>query len=157
MARYAIHEGGLVTNVIDADPLWIEAHYPTADRVFDGTFVGPGFTRVSAGVYTPPVVDDPPDPEPEASIRRWVTKLAFRQRFTAAERAAITYAARQSSPTAAGIQSYLDDVQAATYIDLERADTRAGVQALESAGLLASGRAAEILDATITFTEEYRG
>lgn len=157
MARYVIHAGGVVTNVIEADAEWIAANYPTADLVAPGVFVGPGFARVSAGVYAAPAVDDPPDPPDPGPIRRWVTKLAFRQRFTAIERATITYAARQASPEAAGIQSYLDDVQAATYIDLERADTRAGVQGLEAATLLASGRAAEILDDPIGYDEEYRG
>lgn len=157
MARYAIHADGLVTNVVDADADWIAANYPTADLIEPGVFVGPGFTRVSAGVYTAPAQPDLPPPVDPEPIRRWVTKLAFRQRFTAIERATITYAARQASPEAAGIQSYLDDVQAATYIDLERADTRAGVEALEAATLLAVGRAAEILDAPIGYDEEFRG
>lgn len=157
MARYAIHADGLVTNVVDADADWIAANYPTADLVAPGVFVGPGFARVSAGVYTAPAQPDLPPPVDPGPIRRWVTKLAFRQRFTAIERASITYAARQASPEAAGIQSYLDDVQAATYIDLERADTRAGVQTLEAATLLAIGRAAEILDDPIGYDEEYRG
>jgi len=156
MARYAIHSGGFVTNLIEADSIWIADNYPTADLVEPGVFVGPGFARVSAGVYTAPVVEDPTPPPDPGPIRRWVTKLAFRQRFSAIERATITYAARQASPEAAGIQSYLDDVQAATYIDLERADTRAGVEALEAATLLASGRADEILDDPIGYDEAYR-
>lgn len=157
MARYAIHAGGLVTNVIEADFDWISGQGLQADLIEPGVFVGPGFTRVSAGVYTAPVQPDLPDPPDPGPIRRWVTKLAFRQRFSAVERATITYAARQASPEAAGIQSYLDDVQAATYIDLERADTRAGVEALEAATLLASGRALEILDDPIGYDEEFRG
>ena len=51
--------------------------------------------------------------------------------------------------TAAGIAT-LADTAAATFIDLSRADTRAGVQMLETAGLLAAGRALEILDAPVT-------
>lgn len=157
MARYAIHAGGLVTNVIEADFDWISGQGLQADLIEPGVFVGPGFTRVSAGIYTAPVQPDLPDPPDPGPIRRWVTKLAFRQRFTAIERASITYAARQASPEAAGIQSYLDDVQAATYIDLERVDTRAGVEALEAETLLASGRSAEILDDPVGYDEEYRG
>jgi len=157
MARYAIHAGGLVTNVIEADFDWISGQGLQADLIEPGVFVGPGFTRVSAGVYTAPVQPDLPDPPDPGPIRRWVTKLAFRQRFSAVERATITYAARQAGAEAAGIQSYLDDVQAATYIDLERTDTRAGVEALEAATLLASGRALEILDDPIGYDEEFRG
>jgi hypothetical protein len=55
------------------------------------------------------------------------------------------------------IQIYLDDVNASTYIDLTRAATRAGVQALEAAQLLSAGRAAEILDTPGTDAEVWRG
>lgn len=51
------------------------------------------------------------------------------------------------------LRAYLADVAAASFIDLARPDTRAGVQVLETAGLLAAGRAAEILDAPIADTE----
>ena len=47
------------------------------------------------------------------------------------------------------------DVQAANYIDLDRTDTRAGVQVLEAATILAAGRALEILDAPIAAHEEF--
>lgn len=85
-----------------------------------------------------------------------ITRLAFRNRFTLAEKAAIELAALDN-PTApmpqrqqaAALRAYLADVAAATYIDLQRPDTRAGVQMLETAGLLANGRALEILDAPI--------
>jgi hypothetical protein len=42
-------------------------------------------------------------------------------------------------------QVFLDDVMAAEEIDLDDETAAAGVQALESAGLIAPGRAAEIL------------
>lgn len=74
-----------------------------------------------------------------------ITKLAFRNRFTAAEKTALYTAAK----TNVDIQIYLDDVNAATYIDLQRADTRASVQGLETAGLIAAGRALQILDAPV--------
>lgn len=97
----------------------------------------------------------PPPAEPQQD--RHITKLAFRSRFTSAERAAITYAAKQASAQGAAVQSYLDDTQAATFIDLNRPDTRAGVQALEAAGLIAAGRAAQILDAEIQPQEVFNG
>ena len=74
-----------------------------------------------------------------------ITNLAFRNRFTAAEKTALYTAAK----TNVDIQIYLDDVSAAAYIDLQRADTRAGVQELETAGLIAAGRALQILDAPV--------
>lgn len=71
-----------------------------------------------------------------------ITKLEFLQRFTQAERVAIRTAAKQSVP----IEDYLALVDAATFIDVTRADTVAGVQALEQLGLIGAGRALEILD-----------
>ena len=53
----------------------------------------------------------------------------------------------------AALRATLADTAAATFIDLFRAETRAGVQMLEAAGLLAEGRALEILDAPVTAEE----
>lgn len=47
------------------------------------------------------------------------------------------------------MRRYMQKVNAAKFIDLDRDDTRAGVQALEAAGVVGAGRAAEILDAPI--------
>ena len=58
---------------------------------------------------------------------------------------------------AAGLRAALKDQENATYIDLERAETRAGVINLETFGILAAGRALEILDAQIQPYEVYRG
>ena len=85
-----------------------------------------------------------------------VTQLAFRNRFTLAEKAALEFAALDnpsgSQPErmqAATLRAYLADAAAATFVDLARPDTRAGVMQLEALGLLAEGRALEILDAPI--------
>lgn len=55
------------------------------------------------------------------------------------------------------MRRYMSKVDAATFIDLDRPDTRAGVQALEAAGLLIEGRALEILDAPVLAHERPRG
>lgn len=104
-------------------------------------------------------VDEPSaPPEPELPPSAWhITKLAFRSRFSPAERTALTLASRQATQQGASVQVYLDDVQAAAFIDLKRADTRAGVMGLEAAGLLAAGRAAEILDTVPADVELFRG
>lgn len=93
-----------------------------------------------------------------------ITKLAFRQRFTAQEKAALEIAAlddpsapMQQRVLAAALRANQEDVQAANYIDLKRADTRAGVAALEQYGLIAAGRAAEILDTVPTPEELHKG
>lgn len=91
---------------------------------------------------------------------RAITYWGFRKRFTQAERVALEWAAlddpgaehsvRQS---AAAVRVYLADAAAARWIDLDDDDTRAGVQALEAMGLLAKGRAIEILDAPLRAVE----
>ena len=89
-----------------------------------------------------------------------ITKLAFRNRFTGPEKIAIEFAGLDD-PSAtmakrlqsAALRANQSDLNAATFIDLQRPDTRAGVQMLEAAGLLAEGRALEILDAAIASEE----
>lgn len=85
-----------------------------------------------------------------------ITRLAFRNRFTSAEKVTIELAALDDPAAtlaqrqqAAAIRVYLADVAASTFIDLAAQDTRAGVQALEAGGLLTEGRALEILDAPV--------
>lgn len=86
-----------------------------------------------------------------------VTRLAFRNRFTQAEKVMVELAGLDD-PTAsmaqrqqaAAIRVHLADVAAAAFVDLARAETRSGVQSLEAGGLIGVGRAAEILDAPVT-------
>ena len=89
-----------------------------------------------------------------------ITKLAFRNRFTSPEKVAIELAALADPAApmpqrqqAAALRANQADLAAATFVDLARPDTRAGVQVLEAAGLLAEGRALEILDAPIQSEE----
>jgi hypothetical protein len=85
-----------------------------------------------------------------------ITRLAFRNRFTQAEKVALEIAALDdpaATPAqrqqAAAIRVYLSDVNAATFIDLSSDGTRDGVEALEAGGLIGVGRALEILDAPV--------
>ena len=89
-----------------------------------------------------------------------ITRLAFRNRFTVLEKAALELGSADNPASAmpqrmqsATLRAYLADVSAATFIDLQHPDTRVGVQALESMGLLAAGRALEILDAPVAASE----
>lgn len=85
-----------------------------------------------------------------------ITRLAFRNRFTQPEKVMLELAGLDD-PTApmaqrqqaAAIRVHLADVAASAFVELARADTRAGVQSLEAAGLLAPGRALQILDAPV--------
>lgn len=99
---------------------------------------------------------------PNTPTNRWITVLAFRNRFSKAEKIGIEMAAiddpnaatalRQQS---AALRSSMKDVDSARYIDLDRPDTRTEVQNLEAAGLLGVGRALEVLDAEVQPHERY--
>ena len=145
LPRWAQVVGGAVVNVVEQ----IEA---PGDGWHDctGQHVGPGFA-LSGDVFSAP------------SAPRHITVLAFRNRFTQAEKIAIEIAALDNPAAAmpqraqsAALRANQLDVQAANYIDLDRTDTRAGVQVLEAATILAAGRALEILDAPIQAHEEFR-
>lgn len=70
-----------------------------------------------------------------------ITKLEYLRRFTSQERVTIRTVAK-SNPV---LEDYLAMLDIAEEINLSDADTVAAVQMLEQAGLIASGRAAEIL------------
>lgn len=105
----------------------------------------------------------PDVPAPEAADRR-ITKLAFRNRFTKAEKAGIEFAALDD-PTApiaqrqqaAALRADLKDQEQATFIDLDDEGTRTGVLTLEAVGLIAAGRAVEILDTPVQDKERFTG
>lgn len=103
--------------------------------------------------------------------KRWITKLAFDNRFAIQE--AVMLKALQVFPARGAEESNQDYItrtqvpaqlqvlssrlNMASYIDLDRTDTVAGVQALEAMGLLAVGRAAEILEGPIAEHEYHAG
>ena len=109
--------------------------------VYDGTLLG---KRHNAQTGEFEAVEPVPVPE----LRR-ITRLAFLDRFTDAEAVAIDLASMGATVEAASVRRYLSKVNAAAFIDMDRADTRAGVQALEAGGLLGEGRALEIMDAPV--------
>lgn len=129
-----ILDGETVIRTIEAEPGFAEQHYPGAWRL----------AAVQAEAL------------PQSEDLR-ITRLAFLDRFTDAEAIAIDLASTGATVEAAGLRRYLHKVNAATFIDLGRPDTQAGVQALETVGILAAGRAAEILTAPIADIERYRG
>ena len=120
------------TNTIVANEAFVEANYPGAWEL----------------------APEPETPLTQTSAR--ITRLAFRNRFTQAEKVTLELAALDNPAAstaqrqqAAALRSYLKDLDAATFVDLESPDTVAGVQSLGAAGLLAEGRAAVILTAPI--------
>ena len=129
-----ILKDGVVVNVIVADEAFAEEHYPGQWRVQEST-------------------DSPPISPPQNTK---ITKLAFRNRFTQAEKTAIEFASNDdtsaSTPSrlqAAALRAYLKDIDSATFIDLTRQDLIDGVQALETMTLIAAGRANQILTTPI--------
>jgi len=88
-----------------------------------------------------PMVDVAPDGAIIGQSARILSKLEYLRRFTQAERIAIRQAAKQSEV----LEDYLRLLELAEEINTGDPDTTAAVQMLEAAGLLASGRAAEVL------------
>lgn len=111
--------------------------------------------------HTPYVELEPEPPLPEP-VR--ITLSAFRKRITTAEKVAIelasldvpsgSAAARQA---AAELRVWWADINAAPYIVLISQDTIDEVQTLEDYGLLAAGRALEILETPPTDEEVWNG
>lgn len=101
-----------------------------------------------------PYVAPPPEPEPEAPyVARDVSRKAFLSRFTDPEAVQIDLASIGATVDAAQVRRYLSKVNAAQHIDLNDPETREGVHALEAVGLIAPGRALEILDSPIQSKE----
>ena len=73
--------------------------------------------------------------------RTQLTRYEFRSRFTTAEKIAMY----DSTDTI--IKIFLDDIQAAEYLDVADQATIDGVNYLEAQGLIAAGRSADVLAA----------
>jgi hypothetical protein len=82
---------------------------------------------------------DVPAPQPRKIV---LDRLDYLRLFTAAERIAVRTAALQSPVLA----DYLHMLELATVVHLDHPDTIAAVNMLEQAGLLAAGRADEVLN-----------
>lgn len=132
MSTIALISNGQVTNVVVGDL----TDFPGGRLVAAGERVSPGDSYVNGQfVPAPPVAPVVPDPVPLAPL----TQLAFLRRFTAEER----IACRASSDPV--VQDFLHLLGLAQDVRLDDADTVAGVQYLESLGLLDAGRAAAVL------------
>ena len=157
--------------VVGLEYAWArESRYPTTVPEFFGTCPDGSDTALDGvlGVFVEADFDSMHADEMNARAAKanegWrITKLAFRNRFTMGEKVAMEIAALDNPAApmaqrqqAAALRANLSDTASATYIDLTRPDTRAGVQALEAAGLLAAGRAAEILDSPVVDSERYK-
>lgn len=84
-----------------------------------------------------------------------ITKLAMLQRLTLQERLGLlTYI--QANPISVPA-ILLQNIQVATFVDLNRVDTQTGIAYLTQLGLLTSERASQILTTPPSDTEVYKG
>jgi len=104
--------------------------------------------------------DDHADDENE--VDRHITNLAFDLRFTMEERVKMELAALDNPSASleqrtqsAVLRVILERSRKAEYTDLDDPTTRAGVEQMEALGLLAQGRATEILDTAIASQERF--
>ena len=79
--------------------------------------------------------------EKDGANKRLISKLDYMNRFTDPELVAIYTAAK----TNINVEIWLEKFKLATEINLDDPRTSSGLQALETAGLIAPGRAMEIL------------
>lgn len=151
--RAAIIVDGKVDNIIEIDALDALPGVQLVDAV--GASIGDAWDG-EAFI---------PAPAPEAPpLPRHLTILAFRNRFTKSEKVRIELAAidnpsasQEDRERAAVVRVGQADLAAATYVDVDRQDTRDDVQAFEEMGLLdAPGRALSILDDAIQPHERYK-
>ena len=127
--EYSIVENNVVTNVVVSNT-------PLAANWHAGNHgIGAIYTPATDSFALPvvPVVPAPPVTT--------LSKLEFFDRFTDTEQVAIYDAAKLVTQ----VQIWLDKFKLALDIDVTDPRTIAGIQALEAVGLLAAGRAAEIL------------
>lgn len=128
--RYEIFDThGIVENVIEAEAGFMAAQYP------EGNYRQAEAQHESA---------------PAAAAHRLVTVGAFKSRLSADERKAIRALARLD----ADVEDYMDILDSSRYVDLDDPRTRGGLQLMEAAGVLAPGRALEILDAPVQAWEQ---
>ena len=146
MARYAIVKDSQVKDIVDLDPT-VATGLDYADLVQSDTAQVGNFCVNGQFVVPGTSVPIPVVPLP------YLTKLAFRNRFTQAEKEAL-YTAKKTN---VAIEVFIDDVNNATYINPFRTDTIYGVWGLEQSGLLVAGRARQILTADITAEERWTG
>lgn len=95
-----------------------------------------------------------PPPDTSPTFGRVITKLAYRNRFTAAEKRAIKKASLGLNTNLTedqwlSVAVAQDDILSAGYIHLDRPETVSGTQALEALGLIGVGRATEILSPSV--------
>ncbi len=119
------------------------------DLIWDAGDPIPSQETLDAWINANPIIDHPK-----------ITVLAFRNRFTQQEKIAMELASidnpaapMQQRSLAASLRVAQADLNVATYVDTTRPDTIAGIQSLETYGIIGVGRADEILNAPVQAIE----
>lgn len=142
---------GVVINCISAGSVAsAQAFFPDCTAMQRTGSVGPGWLYDGTTFTPPPAV---PAPVPD----RHITPFAFLVRFTDSEAVSIDLASQGTTAQAAAMRRFQNKVNAASWIGLDDPMTRGGVQTLESVGLIAAGRALQILDAPVQAAERPGG
>lgn len=139
MAEYLLVKDGVVKNRVIATPDWADAADQSGewDYVVDVATVtgnpGPGWTTPDGVNYTPPEI-------PVVGSIRVIPFFDFMRRFTRTERIAL----RGVIKTNGTIEDFIMMLQLAGKVDLDNQDVITRLAQAESAGIIATGRAAEI-------------
>lgn len=132
--KYALIKNGVVVNTAEATAEEAASWAGYFDAVVAHDTAGPGWEYNHAtGELSPP--------GPAVLPPSGIAPLDFIRRFTKAERKDIRRAAKQDED----LDDFLYLLQMAESVRLDNQDTIDGVNALEQAGIIAAGRAAEIL------------
>lgn len=119
MARFEVVKDGLLNVILAEDEAWVAENFPQ-------------YTKL-------------PEPIREPIRLTLISKLEFMSRFTDEELEAL-YAARRASVK---IEVWMAKFDASSQIDLDDPRLRSGLLAMQSLGILAHGRADELLTAEV--------
>lgn len=139
-----------IANIIVGDLQWSKTAFPqniVVDVTTTDVSIGDTYHQQSNSFVKEAASQTP------QSINWKITRLAFRQRFLPQEKT-LLYTEAQTN---LGMAVYIDDINSATFIDLTRHDTVLAVRGLELAGIIAEGRADQILLTPPTQDEVYKG
>lgn len=139
MPYYAqINEAHVVVAVTETSGV-IDAPHMILITSADIGLLGSSYS-VQTGLFTAP------EPVP---LPRHLAPASFKRRLTQPERIGI----REAAKVSAEVYDFMDLLDTSKFIDLDDPLTQYGLQQLEAGGLLAAGRAAEILTAPVQESE----
>lgn len=155
--KYALINSGVVQALeIDPSEERLQELARSYELIYDTTEtpgdVQVGWVLINGGLYAlAPANGEAP------SLGTKITKLALQNRLTDNEFMGIlSYVDNTANPYCYAIRMILQKQMSATYVDLSRSDTIAGINILVAAGRITSERAAQILTAPVQAHEVYK-